>query len=641
MLDAARGEPGRSPGTQPLRALFSCLALSCWVAAVWIAPLAASEVASGPDAASRPASVAQPASPNPQATPSSAAGADPQPYRMEIVAPEDLQAPIRERTLLGRWRLRADYDSDQFDSLFARLPDEVLGLARQQGYFAARVRVTGDAAAVRIEVDAGERATVRAVRLELRGGLSADPSLAASWQSRWMLPAGAPFFPERWEQAKRSLLEAIQSGGFLRARVADSEALIDPQSATADLHVVIESGVRMTFGALRIGGLERYDRQLVENLRTFREGDPYSFEALVRMQSRLTAVGYFSSATVAPDLEAVARDPALSEVPVLVELREMQSRRVALGAGFSTDHGPRAQIGLDHRNLFGTGWQAESVLVVEGARQRLFANARSPLSAEARYLGVGSSLDRQDITGERVLRTSTYGGIGQRRVDGDGFLALTHQSENRRLEAATGSQVERDSRVALVLGYTYTLNRVDSPTEPQRGYTLSGQLSGASQSLGSDRSFGRAYARARRFWPVGGDGLFAGGTVVGLAELGVVAAGSREDIPSENLFRTGGAQSLRGYRYQSLGVPEAGAITGGRYLVLGSLEYQHPVTPVVKAAVFYDRGNATDSLAGFSTYAGYGAGARWKTPIGPLMVDLAWGEDSRRPRLHLAVGYGF
>jgi translocation and assembly module TamA len=314
---------------------------------------------------------------------------------------------------------------------------------------------------------------------------------------------------------------------------------------------------------------------------------------------------------------------------------------VALGAGFSTDHGPRAQIGLDHRNLFGTGWQAESVLIVEGSRQRLFANARSPLSAEARYLGLGSSLDRQDITGERVLRTSTYGGIGQRRVDGDGFLALTHQSENRRLEAAAGSQVERDSRMALVLGYTHTLNRVDSPTEPQRGYTLSGQLSGASQSLGSDRSFIRAYARARRFWPVASDGLFAGGTLVGLAELGVVAAGSREDIPSENLFRTGGAQSLRGYRYQSLGVPEAGAITGGRYLVLGSLEYQHPVTSVVKAAVFYDRGNATDSLAGFSTYAGYGAGARWKTPIGPLMVDLAWGEDSRRPRLHLAVGYGF
>jgi len=322
-------------------------------------------------------------------------------------------------------------------------------------------------------------------------------------------------------------------------------------------------------------------------------------------------------------------------------VREVRSRRLMLGAGFSTDHGPRAQIGLDQRNLFGTGWQAETVLLVEGSRQRLFANARSPLSAEATYWGLGSSLDRQDIAGERVVRTSTYGGFGQRRVDGDGFLALTHQSENRRLEAGTSGQVDRDNRMALVLGYTHTVNRVDSPTDPQRGYSLSGQVSGASQSLGSDRSFVRAYGRARRFWPLAGDGLFAGGTLVGLAELGAVVAGSRDDIPSENLFRTGGAQTLRGYRYLAIGVPEAGAVTGGRYLALGSVEYQHPVTASLRGALFYDRGNATDSLRGFTTYAGYGAGARWKTPVGPVMVDVAWGEDSRRPRLHLAVGYGF
>jgi translocation and assembly module TamA len=585
-----------------------------------------------------------PATPTPTAPPGEADGpaqSTAARYGFDVVAPAELQGLIRERTLLGRWRFRADYDPDQFDSLFARLPDEVRGLARQQGYFAAKVLIAGDASGVRIEVVTGERASVRALNLELRGELSGDPAAAMAWQSRWMLAVGEPFLPERWEQAKRSLLEALQSGGYLRARVIDSEAAIDPQAAAADLRVVIDSGSLLRFGALRIGGLERYDRRLVENLSTFREGEPYSFEALVRLQTRLTAVGYFSSATVSPDLEAVARDPALGAVPVVVEVREMQSLRLALGAGFSTDHGPRAQIGLDQRNLFGTGWQAESVLLVEASRQRLFANARSPISAQARYLGLGSSLDRQDIAGERVIRTSTYGGIGQRRVDGDGFLALTHQFENRRLEAGGGAPVDRDNRVAVVLGYTHTLNRVDSPTDPQKGYSLSGQVSGASQSLGSNRSFVRVYGRARHFWPLDDDGVLAGGTVVSLAEVGLVGAGSRNDIPSENLFRTGGAQSLRGYRYLSLGVPEAGAVTGGRYLVLGSLEYQHRLTASLRAALFYDRGNATDSLSGFTTYAGYGAGARWKTPVGPVLVDLAWGEDSRRPRLHLAVGYGF
>ena len=428
-------------------------------------------------------------------------------YGLDVVAPAELQGLIRERTLLGRWRFRSDYDPDQFDSLFARLPDEVQGLARQQGYFAARVLIAGDASGVRIEVVTGERASVRALNLELRGELSGDPVAVAAWQSRWMLAAGEPFLPERWEQAKRSLLEALQSGGYLRAQVLDSQAVIDPKVAAADLRVVIDSGPRLRFGALRIGGLERYDRRLVENLSTFREGEPYSFEALVRLQTRLTAVGYFSSATVSPDLEAVARDPSLGSVPVVVEVREMQSRRLALGAGFSTDHGPRAQIGLDQRNLFGSGWQAETVLLVEGSRQRLFANARSPISAEARYLGLGSSLDRQDIGGERVIRTSTYGGVGQRRVDGDGFLALTHQFENRRLEAGAGVPVDRDNRVAVVLGYTHTLNRVDSPTDPQKGYLLSGQVSGASQSLGPTAAlcgctdgraiFGRSPMKAR------------------------------------------------------------------------------------------------------------------------------------------------
>ncbi len=95
---------------QPLRALFAGLAVS-WAGA-WIAPAVASEAASGPDVARPPGSVSPLVSPNPQAMPSGDAEPGAQRYRMEIAAPEDLQAPIRERTLLGRWRLRADYDPD-------------------------------------------------------------------------------------------------------------------------------------------------------------------------------------------------------------------------------------------------------------------------------------------------------------------------------------------------------------------------------------------------------------------------------------------------------------------------------------------------------------------------------------------------
>ncbi len=56
------------------------------------------------------------------------------------------------------------------------------------------------------------------------------------------------------------------------------------------------------------------------------------------------------------------------------------------------------------------------------------------------------------------------------------------------------------------------------------------------------------------------------------AELGMVAASSRNGIPSDILFRTGGDQTIRGYAFQSLGVPESGGVVGGRYLAVASIE---------------------------------------------------------------------
>ena len=107
-----------------------------------------------------------------------------------------------------------------------------------------------------------------------------------------------------------------------------------------------------------------------------------------------------------------------------------------------------------------------------------------------------------------------------------------------------------------------------------------------------------------RFWPIPRESSLGDGLLVGLVEVGYVLADSRQDIPSENLFRTGGTQSIRGYSYLSLGVPEAGAIVGGRVLALASLEYQHPITPDWYGAAFVDVGNAVDRWADYRALCG-------------------------------------
>ena len=157
----------------------------------------------------------------------------------------------------------------------------------------------------------------------------------------------------------------------------------------------------------------------------------------------------------------------------------------------------------------------------------------------------------------------------------------------------------------------------------------------------TDRSFIRLHTRTTRFQPLPKEGVFKNGTLIGLVEFGVVGASSREDIPSENLFRAGGVQSLRGYAYQSLGVRRGDAVVGGRYVAIGSLEYQHRISDPYAVAAFIDYGNAADSWGDFDPVAGYGLGLRWRTPVGPVNLDVAYGEAVSRFRVHFSIGYTF
>jgi translocation and assembly module TamA len=124
-------------------------------------------------------------------------------------------------------------------------------------------------------------------------------------------------------------------------------------------------------------------------------------------------------------------------------------------------------------------------------------------------------------------------------------------------------------------------------------------------------------------------------------EAGVVLATSRSGIVSSFLFRTGGDQTIRGYAFESIGVPQGTATVGGRYLVLGSVEYTRWVTDALGAAVFVDAGDAFDRPGAFDAAVGVGIGVRWRSPIGPFRADVAYGARSEKVRLHFSAGFSF
>ncbi len=83
------------------------------------------------------------------------------------------------------------------------------------------------------------------------------------------------------------------------------------------------------------------------------------------------------------------------------------------------------------------------------------------------------------------------------------------------------------------------------------------------------------------------------------------------------------------------------AVVGGRRYAVAGAEYTHWFGESWGIAGFVDAGNAWDDTTLFKAVLGYGFGARFRTPIGPIRADLAYGQEVHSLRLHFSVGYTF
>lgn len=563
-------------------------------------------------------------------------------YLLEVDAPSPLDRQIRESTLLGRWRQRADYDPSQLPLFVARAPAEVEGLLAAEGYFSSQIRVLEIKGGARVEVIPGPRTLVDAVKLNFNGEVAGPEfaDLRARLVREWLLSEGQAFRSPDWERAKREVLSALRDAGFLRASINDSEARVDVDRRTASVSVDIESAAPLRFGELVINGLERYPEVTVEGLKTFKQGDPYSVRQIVQLQTRLNGSGFFTSVNVRPDTAALTRNPELQEVPIRVDVVELQSKRIALGGGYDADAGFNVLAAFENRNVGGLGIQSLTGVTLDVERQVAYSNWDWPPDLEGWRWQVGSRVEHRDIQNELVDAASLVLARAHRLGDNEFTYSVQYQHEQQNV-VYSATDEQNYMNAAAVFGWAWTRRRLDSPLVPNSGYIFTLQTSGASQAVASTQSFARVYTLGYWLIPLEDERKHQFGRMVLRGELGMVAADSSQGIPSANLFRTGGSKSIRGYTNQSIGVAEGQATLGGRYLWTASTEYQHLISRDWAAAVFCDLGTATNSLDALRPYVGYGVGARWRTPVGPLNIDLARGATLDQWRFYVSIGVVF
>lgn len=628
--------------------------------------------------------------------------------------------------------LSDDQDGGELERLRRRVRNVVITALATEGYFAPDVTLevgediggeTWD-----ISIKPGERTVVKEVELSFEGAVSLPKfeQRIRTARENWSLPAGQPFRNVEWERAKRDLLAAIAEKDFAYARIQESQALIDPDAATARLTVRIASGPEVLLGSTEISGLRRVPSSLVHRYVRYQPGvTPYDRRQLITWQQEMQSTSFFSSVDVVLDTgarrrtnvqraaeqaasdadpdkmqadesdgvakedNAGVRDDTPSErraaaesriteredasratppdnsgdngqeaaddqrrgtglrfsqlmaedsitIPLRVDVVEAPARRVGLSLGVDSDVGLRGEALYQQNVVAGRAVELRTGIGLNRKQQRGFVDLYMPPAPRGYRNRFGLLVEHSDIEGKNVsraavgaIRSQTRHGAGDSRVEYETNMGLIASHEKVRF----GTQSY--TLPTLISTFDWLRRDVDNKYDPREGHLIAAGV-GIGTALNESRQFARSQARAQMWWTVGQRDLI---TVRG--EVGKVWAASDTRIPADFGFRTGGARTIRGYRYLGIGHESEGAILGARALAVASVEYQHYFTEMLGMGVFVDAGDAAQSFRDMRVAVGVGAGLRVRTPAGPIFFDLAYAERDKRLRLNFSLGIAF
>lgn len=548
--------------------------------------------------------------------------------------PSDQQSTLREllqkHLSIHEAMQNPRMNESEWRRLVQKTPQEIADLLATEGYFKTKTTVYQPATQLaEFHLTLPQQAKVNKVNVAITGEiqLAEHQSTLEAAQKSWPLPVNSTFTQQAWSSAKRELLATLLRAEFPNAKITRSQALVNPQTQAVFIQLAVDSGPAVRFGQVRIHGLQHYKESMVRPLNTLKTGAPYRQADLLTLQNSFMSTGKFRSVDVTARTESLNADQTAD---IDVTVNELEQNTVRIGVGASTNTGARIVFNYTDRNLFNHGLLWDSSIRLEQRLQAATSNITFLTDEKGFRDSIQNSVIRTDLEGQ----TTTALQNGVRRYWGQPNIFEQYVGANLLYEFLTVDGEQSQFNKAATLAYGLNMRRLDHPLAPTKGWILNTQFQLAPLDKLSDGRFLQSQARLQAFYP-----LTQSTQWLGRIEVGSVT-GARS-VPATYLFRAGGDQSVRGYAFQSLGVKEADAIVGGRVLLTGSTEIVQWLTSSWGAAMFVDFGNAANSWKDYDPVLGYGLGARWRSPIGPVGVDIAHGQETGEYRLHFNLGVNF
>jgi len=473
--------------------------------------------------------------------------------------------------------------------------------------------------------------------------------------------AGQPYSDLNIATDRDSVLEYFYNNGYPAATFEfNAQPAEEPNHVSLKFEVT--AGRREFVRGVLVSGLARTREDLVRQRIDLAPGEPLSRDKITGSQRRLYDLGIFAR------VDAGMQNPDTEEPDKYVLYSVEEAGRYSTTYGFGAEIGrigggsttldspagttgfsPRASFGVSRLNFLGLGHTLGLQTLASTLEQRALVNYLAPQFQGSPKLSLQFT-GLFDISHD--VRT-----FSARREEGSVQLAQKWNKSFTQQYRVTFRKVNilgtplvtpelipllsQPVRVGFV-STTFIEDRRDDPLDAHRGIYSSLDVALATDVLGSQTGFGRVVARNSTYYPITKNVVFARSTNFGLIER---FAGTPE-IPLAERFFGGGAFSNRAFPDFQAGPrdPETGFPIGGDALFVNTVELRFPlIGDSVTGVLFNDLGNVYSAVNRISLrfhqnnlqdfdYAvqSFGFGVRYRTPVGPVRLDLSLSPNSPR-----------
>lgn len=429
------------------------------------------------------------------------------------------------------------------------------------------------------------------------------------------LVTGEPARADVVRGAEAAILSKLRESGYPFPVIADRKTVVDSNTKTMDVSLVVDTGAHVVFGEVTITGLKHVRESVVTIEQPWLHGDVYDVRKMELYRKRLYDTGLFTVVQV-----LATREIADGAVPVLVDVVERAQRTLGFGASYYSDEGVGVTAQWQHRNLWGEG----RVLDLE-----------SQFSQQVQSLGARLTLKHFLIRQQELQFSVLAANEDLEAYDSEhvgGRVWLTRRLANPHMAAGVGVAVrfteieqfgERNSYQLFSVPTEVSWDNSDDLLDPTRGFRWRGQLEPFVNLGGESTEFLKSQFAASYYLSLDEVSTFI---LASRFKIGMLGGATTKNLPPDERFYAGGGGSVRGYPYQSLGPQFKDDPLGGSSLLETSVEMRYRISETIGAVAFLDGGSAFDSEYpdfGETVRWGAGVGLRYFSPIGPFRFDVA------------------